>query len=101
MEQEDFVFEAVGCLECHNTGYNGRIGIYEAIIIDKQIEQIVNENPSERDIMRAAESQKILTLGEDSIQKALAGVTTIEEIERVVDLSLEIDRAEKLETSTD
>jgi type IV pilus assembly protein PilB len=96
--QEEFVWEPVGCLECHNTGYNGRIGIYEAITIDKQIEQAVNENPSERDIMRAAESQHILTLGEDSIQKALAGITTLPEIERVVDLTLEVDRAEKLET---
>lgn len=101
VEQEEFIYEAVGCSECHNTGYKGRIGIYEAITIDKAIENIVNENPSERDIMRAAFSQHILTLGEDGMQKVFAGVTTLDELERIVDLSLEVDRAEKLETPTE
>ncbi len=96
--QENEVMEAVGCKECNNTGYKGRVGIYEAITIDKAIEQIVTENPSERDIMKAAQPQHILTLGEDGMQKVLAGVTTIDELERVVDLSLEIDRDEDLAT---
>lgn len=95
--QGDSVFEAQGCEECHNTGYKGRIGIYEAITIDKSIEQVVTENPSERDIMKVAQPQHILTLGEDGMQKVLAGITTIDELERVVDLSLEIDRDQSLE----
>lgn len=101
IDQEDFIYEAVGCSECHNTGYKGRIGIYEAITIDKAIENIVNENPSERDIMHAAFPQNILTLGEDGMQKVFAGITTLDELERIVDLSLEVDRAEKLENAAE
>ncbi len=85
--QKEKVWEPVGCKECNNLGFKGRIGVYEAIQIDNTIEKAVIENPSERDIVLAAKPQKLLNLVEDGILKVLAGVTSIPELERVVDLS--------------
>jgi type IV pilus assembly protein PilB len=70
----------------NGTGYKGRIGIFEAILVDSNIETIVAQNPSERDIRLVADKQGILTMQEDGILKALAGVTSLEEVRRVVDI---------------
>ena len=80
------VFSAVGCPACNGTGYKGRIGIFEAILIDDTIERVVKESPSEREIARAARPQGILSLAEDGIIKMFRGVTSMDELKRVVDL---------------
>lgn len=85
------VYTAVGCEKCNNTGYRGRIGVYEAILSDKQIEEVVRENPSEREIRIAAAHQKILTMKQDGLIKVFKGVTSFEELERVVDIAEEIE----------
>lgn len=80
------IWQPVGCEKCNFTGYKGRIGVFEAIVMDENIEQIVKENPSEREINKAALPQNILTISQDGIIKILQGVTTLSELERVVDL---------------
>lgn len=75
-----------GCDRCNTIGYKGRIGVYEAIKADSSIEKIVRENPSEREISAAAASQGIPNMAQDGILKVLSGVTTLEELERVVEL---------------
>lgn len=82
-------FSAVGCEKCNMTGYKGRIGILEAIRTDEAIEKIMLENPSEREIKKAARPQGILTLREDGVVKVLQGITSLEEVASVVDLSEE------------
>lgn len=80
------IFKPVGCDRCNN-GYSGRIGIFEAIVMNPQIETVLNGgNPSERDIREAAKSAKIPTLLQDGILKTLQGVTSLEEIGKAVDL---------------
>ncbi len=83
------IWRAVGCVKCNNTGYKGRIGIHEGILTDENIEKIIAENPSEREIKKAAESQGILDLAEDGLVKVLKGITSLEELERVVELEKE------------
>lgn len=78
------IFEPVGCVECNNTGYKGRIGIFEAIETDEKVEKVVNENPSEREITAAAEGQNILNMRQDGVIKILRGITSVEELERVI-----------------
>ncbi len=56
--------------------------------MDESIEKIVNENPSERDIGEAAKPQAIPTMEQDGVIKTLKGLTTLEELDRVVDLSV-------------
>lgn len=83
--QTEKVWEPVGCAECHE-GFKGRIGLYEAILADEAIEKVVNENPSEREIVAAAAPQNLLSLIEDGILKVLGGQTAVSELGRVVDI---------------
>ncbi len=76
----------IGCDKCNKTGYKGRIGVYEAILVDEKIENAVEMNPSERDIWAAAKGQGILTMRQDGVIKVLKGVTSLEELERVISL---------------
>ncbi len=82
-------FESVGCEKCNMTGFKSRIGIHEAIVMDENIELVVRENPSEREIKKAALYQNLLTLNQDGIIKVLQGITTMEELQRVVDIEKE------------
>lgn len=95
---EVWMADEKGCEKCNHTGYKGRIGVYEAIIADKAIEMIIRENPSEREIRQAAAAQKILTMKQDGIIKVLKGVTSFEELERVVDVAEEIAIVKKSDT---
>ncbi len=81
------MWSAVGCEKCNKTGYKGRIGIYEAILTDAAIEKIVNENPSEHEIEAAAAPQGIYTMKQDGIIKILQGTTSLDELQRVIDLT--------------
>ncbi len=85
----DKVFQNVGCDKCNMTGFKGRVGIYEAILMDENIEKIIRENPSEREIKKVAAPQNILDLRQDGTLKILQGITTLEELERVVDIEKE------------
>ena len=80
------LFVPVGCEKCNSTGYNGRIGIFEAIKTDEAIEKIIPENPSEREIKKVASKQGILSMRQDGIVKILNGITSFEEVQSVVDL---------------
>lgn len=80
------LYKAVGCTTCNNTGYKGRIGVFEAIITDEAIEKIIPENPSEREIKRVARTQGVFDMKEDGVVKILSGITSIEEVQSVVDL---------------
>lgn len=76
-----------GCEACGGRGYKGRIGIYEAIFMDRAIEEILRSKPSEREVAEAAKPQGVPTMTEDGVLKMLRGVTSLEELGRVVDLS--------------
>jgi type IV pilus assembly protein PilB len=77
-----------GCEKC-NKGYKGRIGVFEAIYTDENLEKLIPTNPSERDIKKIAEAQGTLDMKEDGIIKVLNGVTSLEELTSVVDLDEE------------
>ena len=65
----------------------GQIGLYEGIIITGEIEELLDTNPSDREIKKVSHKQGILDMREDGILKILSGVTTIDELYRVVDMS--------------
>jgi type II secretory ATPase GspE/PulE/Tfp pilus assembly ATPase PilB-like protein len=90
VENTEKMWVSVGCPKCNKTGYSGRIGIYEAILSDQNIEKVLNENPSEREIKKVAEGQGILDLKQDGIIKVLNGETSLDELRRVVDLEEEV-----------
>ena len=73
-----------GCDKC-NGGYKGRVGVFEAIFMDEKIESVIRTNPSGREIGSAAEEQGLLDMREDGVIKMLKGITSLSELERVVD----------------
>jgi len=77
----------VGCEKCNHTGYKGRIGIYEAILMNKTIELAVQRSASDREIWDAAKGQGLLTMKQDGVLKVLAGITSLDELERVITLT--------------
>jgi len=85
------IFKSKGCKECNETGYRGRIGVFEAVITTNEIEKIIQDNPSEREIAKAAKKQGIMTMAQDGIIKVINGITTLSEVERVIDIDLEIE----------
>ena len=82
----DKMWVSVGCEKCHNTGYKGRIGIYEAIRTNGVIETAIENNPSEREIWNATKGQGILTMKQDGVLKVLSGTTSFEELQRVISI---------------
>jgi type IV pilus assembly protein PilB len=91
--QKEMMYEAVGCPECNTTGYKGRIAVCEGILMDQTIENVIKENPSEREIKTASGHQKIIDMRQDGVIKILNGKTTLAELERVVDISTDIQSA--------
>jgi len=81
------LYKSVGCPACGATGFKGRCSIFEAVVIDNEVEEAVIRDPREHVILAAAEKQNIPTMAEDGIVKVLAGITSLEELERVVDLT--------------
>jgi type IV pilus assembly protein PilB len=75
---------AVGCPACSNTGYRGRLGLYEVMLMSEEIERLTVERASSDAIRAVAIEQGMQTLREDGLEKARAGQTSIEEIARVV-----------------
>jgi len=84
--QTESVWEPAGCKECNLTGFKGRLGIFEAIRTDEKIEDVVKKNPSEREVKEVAKHQNILDMKQDGVLKVLEGVTSLGELQRVVDL---------------
>ncbi len=72
-----------GCKHCNQTGYRGRIGIYETILIDDEIEKFILENHSIAALRKKAIQKGMLNMKQDGFIKVLQGITTIEEVERV------------------
>lgn len=77
------ILEPQGCDYCNNTGYKGRIGIFEAILIDEDMQDLILKNPSIPEVKRLASKKGMVTMYQDGLIKVLNGVTTIEEVERV------------------
>jgi type IV pilus assembly protein PilB len=72
-----------GCSACQGSGYRGRLGIYELMIVTTKIRELIFENASTQVIRSAAMSQGMNTLYHDGIRKVCKGITTLEEVFRV------------------
>jgi type IV pilus assembly protein PilB len=78
------LFRAAGCSSCAKTGYKGRLALHEVMTVEERIERLAVARASPTDIGHAAREQGMTTLREDGLRKVLEGVTSIEEILRVV-----------------
>ncbi len=85
--QTEKIYEAVGCDKCNNTGYKGRIAIVEVILSTKEMEPVIIANSSDREIKEAAKPQNLLDMKQDGVLKVLNGISTLDELGRVIDLA--------------
>lgn len=84
VQEEVILTRGDGCDLCGNTGYKGRCGIYEILIIDREIRQLISGNHSDLEIEDAAIAAGMKTLGVAGREKILDGTTTITEVTRVL-----------------
>jgi type IV pilus assembly protein PilB len=73
-----------GCMRCSNTGYSGRIGVYELLPVSESIQRLTLERKSASDIKKKAVEEGMITLRQDGMKKVRQGLTSIEEILRVI-----------------
>jgi type IV pilus assembly protein PilB len=78
-----FIFEAQGCEKCNYKGYSGRIGVFEIMTMTPKLRDIISKSPSEKEILKEAKNQGMISMLEDGVLKVLSGITTIEEVTRV------------------
>ncbi|HET9310994.1 MAG TPA: ATPase, T2SS/T4P/T4SS family [Actinomycetota bacterium] len=82
--QLEEIYRAQGCAACANTGYRGRMGLYEVMPMTEDIERLTVERASSEAIKAVALEQGMISLRDDGLEKVRMGVTSIEEIARVV-----------------
>ncbi|QYF72707.1 GspE/PulE family protein [Cryobacterium sp. PAMC25264] len=78
------LYQPIGCQNCSKTGYRGRIAVHEVMTVSETIERLAVDRASSADIGRAARAEGMITLREDGWEKVRMGLTSIEEILRVV-----------------
>ncbi|MEK7583638.1 MAG: hypothetical protein AAB490_00190, partial [Patescibacteria group bacterium] len=88
-EQSVTLYQARGCTTCNGTGYRGRIGVFEIIRVTKELRELMVKRPSSSQIWELARKQGAHSLFDDGIEKVRSGVTTLEEVLRVVSPSSE------------
>jgi type II secretory ATPase GspE/PulE/Tfp pilus assembly ATPase PilB-like protein len=97
------MYKPVGCDKCDHIGYKGRVGLFEAILIDDKVADVIATNPTERAIKHGSLHQGIFTMVEDGVSKILSGITTIEEVQSTVDMVEDLPEGwnqQKVEPST-
>ena len=78
------LYRKVGCPRCNRTGYKGRVGIFQLLIMNDELEALAAQNAHRDEIERCAAASGMRSLWDDGIAKAAAGLTSLEELARVV-----------------
>jgi type IV pilus assembly protein PilB len=80
------LYRAAGCAFCRNTGYKGRLAVYEILTITPEIRRLINKESSEDDIKQVAMNQSMKTLRQQGIRYVLEGLTSTDELYRIIDM---------------
>ena len=83
LDEEVTIYKPVGCPRCSNQGYKGRVGVYEILMLDKEIRNLINRDAKEDEILEKAKENGMQVLRDDAILKVLEGDTSIEEMLKV------------------
>lgn len=81
----DEVWVAKGCDKCRNTGYSGRVGIYEMLAVDDQLRDMIARNPNVAEFRRLCIERGMVTLRQDGMRKVASGLTSVQEVLRVTE----------------
>jgi len=85
VEKKIKLYKPVGCDKCNNTGFKGRIGLYEVLKVNTEIKRLAEDNAPADKLHKQAVENGMITLVQDGYIKALWGITTIEEVLSVAD----------------
>ena len=77
------MWRGAGCAACNNTGYKGRLGIYELMVLDERYHDPILHRAGAPEFLRLARERGMRTMFEDGLLKAGLGLTTVEELLRV------------------
>jgi type IV pilus assembly protein PilB len=78
------LYRGKGCISCNNTGYKGRRGVFELLIISEEIQKLILSHASASEIRNAAVKGGMITLRQDGLEKVRQGITSVEELLRVI-----------------
>ena len=81
------VYRAAGCARCEHRGYRGRLALMEVLRFDAGIDEVVSRRATTSEIARAARARGFRPLAEDGVRRVLEGLTSLEEVSRVIDLT--------------
>jgi type II secretory ATPase GspE/PulE/Tfp pilus assembly ATPase PilB-like protein len=79
------VYQGAGCDKCRQTGYKGRIGIFELLELSDTLRDLITSNPALTDLRRAARESGMKSLREDGLEKVATGQTTVDELMRATE----------------
>jgi type II secretory ATPase GspE/PulE/Tfp pilus assembly ATPase PilB-like protein len=79
------ILRGKGCDRCRKTGYAGRLGIYELLVMDDRLRDMVTANPDVNQLRKLCRERGLVTLRQDGFQKVMKGLTTVDEILRVTE----------------
>ena len=89
-DEEVTLYRSVGCRECSNAGYKGRTTILEIMVMNEKISRLALAKASANDLRAAAIEAGVLTMRQDAARKVIAGITTVEEVQRKVFLEVDM-----------
>jgi general secretion pathway protein E/type IV pilus assembly protein PilB len=81
------VYQALGCPQCEHTGFKGRLALMELLRFDGEVDEMVARRANVRELLKLARSKGYRTLSDDGVRRVLEGVTSMDEIARVLDLT--------------
>ncbi|HET6430040.1 MAG TPA: GspE/PulE family protein [Phycisphaerae bacterium] len=83
--QIERVYQGAGCEKCRQTGYSGRVGLYELVTLDDDIRDVVTSNPSLMELRRMCRDRGMRTLQTDGLAKVAQGLTSVEEVAKATE----------------
>ena len=86
------IFVGAGCSQCNNTGYRGRLGVYELFVMNDDFRQLISTNYKESEVLALARANGMTILLEDGLEKVRHGMTTLEEVLRVIGPMVRMER---------
>jgi type II secretory ATPase GspE/PulE/Tfp pilus assembly ATPase PilB-like protein len=81
------IHDAVGCAQCNNTGYKGRLSVIEVLRMDPALDELIAHKATLGELRRHTESIGFRTLADDATARVIDGITSLDEISRVIDLT--------------
>lgn len=81
------IYRPVGCVHCDHSGYKGRLAIAEVLKFDNEIDELVARRATVREVVKLARARGFVTIAEDGLRRVMQGVTSLDEVSRVVDLT--------------